>query len=516
MVAHPVILRGLATLAADGPPVVVQRSDADFLPAILAELGGDPGLRDLLRQTPRLDERGAWSFGQPVHQMFQVALFEVCCDRPGLPRLDPTQIESAGLVVRRVESGAARHYRWLRRGKSVCGWRAISSAGESQEDPEAERRPDPLRALPAEQRRFLGASSVALNVPSEQVTPLYVAPAAVCRAAGRTILYGLVPVTSTERAEADPRSGDAGYDLAFVREHLVGYLRASSVGSRPAVRQRIPRPGAVVDRSATSQAEFAEWVMLLRQLGIELGVFDETLPDSAPARRLLGLLNTLRVCFAATEQTLARQVPLGDALAAAARVFVQQVEGESVQMPDAWPTIDSTLADELATTARLALNARLQTLQPEQGRYEDRSAQYCLRGFVRIACREGCPSRIYWSSNSQLFSILPWYEMGNRPMPRIELPPIDRQIIRKLKPNVTFVVPGKLFDFMQSNDPLAILRGEATEGSGLGIRWICGFNIPIITLCAFILLYVILVLLNIVFWWLPFVRVCLPLPEKKG
>ena len=46
---------------------------------------------------------------------------------------------------------------------------------------------------------------------------------------------------------------------------------------------------------------------------------------------------------------------------------------------------------------------------------------------------------------------------------------------------------------------------------------ICSFSIPIITICALIVLMIFVSLLNIVFWWLPFFRICLPilLPGKR-
>ena len=42
---------------------------------------------------------------------------------------------------------------------------------------------------------------------------------------------------------------------------------------------------------------------------------------------------------------------------------------------------------------------------------------------------------------------------------------------------------------------------------------ICSFSLPIITLCALILLIIIVNLFNIIFFWLPFFKVCLPLPK---
>jgi hypothetical protein len=42
---------------------------------------------------------------------------------------------------------------------------------------------------------------------------------------------------------------------------------------------------------------------------------------------------------------------------------------------------------------------------------------------------------------------------------------------------------------------------------------VCSFSIPIITICALILLMIIIKLLDIVFFWMPFFQICLPLPK---
>ena len=44
----------------------------------------------------------------------------------------------------------------------------------------------------------------------------------------------------------------------------------------------------------------------------------------------------------------------------------------------------------------------------------------------------------------------------------------------------------------------------------------CSFSIPIITICALILLLIIVKLLDIVFFWMPFFQICLPLPKFKA
>ena len=78
---------------------------------------------------------------------------------------------------------------------------------------------------------------------------------------------------------------------------------------------------------------------------------------------------------------------------------------------------------------------------------------------------------------------------------------------------------GDTFDLMNS---LKLGKGATPDavpdqepGPGLGLQWICSFSLPVITLVAMILLMIMIVMLNLVFFWLPFVRICLPFPKMK-
>jgi hypothetical protein len=65
------------------------------------------------------------------------------------------------------------------------------------------------------------------------------------------------------------------------------------------------------------------------------------------------------------------------------------------------------------------------------------------------------------------------------------------------------------------------IQEEASKGLGadtqpIDLGRLCSLSIPIITICALVLLLVIVVVLNIVFWWLPFFKICFPLPSPGG
>jgi hypothetical protein len=99
---------------------------------------------------------------------------------------------------------------------------------------------------------------------------------------------------------------------------------------------------------------------------------------------------------------------------------------------------------------------------------------------------------------------------------RIEMPSIGLKDLRKHKRGVAFQLPPDLNNLLNRVNP-GMLKGGglADAGAPLGIAVICTFSIPIITICALIVLFIFLLLLNIIFWWLPFIRICFPIPKPK-
>ncbi len=103
MVDHAVILRGASFTGAVDAPVILQRTDQEFIPAILEALASQRGREAIAESVASTrDDNHLLKLFQPVHRTFHVALLEVVCDTFGQPRLDPQRIDSAGLVLRRV------------------------------------------------------------------------------------------------------------------------------------------------------------------------------------------------------------------------------------------------------------------------------------------------------------------------------------------------------------------------------------------------------------------------------
>jgi hypothetical protein len=56
----------------------------------------------------------------------------------------------------------------------------------------------------------------------------------------------------------------------------------------------------------------------------------------------------------------------------------------------------------------------------------------------------------------------------------------------------------------------------ACEEGGNPLGMICSISIPIITICALILLMIMVNLLDIIFHWVPYFILCLPFPKFSG
>jgi hypothetical protein len=64
--------------------------------------------------------------------------------------------------------------------------------------------------------------------------------------------------------------------------------------------------------------------------------------------------------------------------------------------------------------------------------------------------------------------------------------------------------------------PSAGGKAGPCKSGGVEMGMICTFSLPIITICALILLMIIVLLFDIIFRWIPFFIMCFPLPRFKG
>ena len=102
---------------------------------------------------------------------------------------------------------------------------------------------------------------------------------------------------------------------------------------------------------------------------------------------------------------------------------------------------------------------------------------------------------------------------------RLEAPSIKPKDLRKYARGVGIAMSPelhKLASCMDGDSMDAVIGNieSCDSNSGLSIQMVCTFSIQIIFLVAFIVMFIFLIILNFVFWWLAYLRICLPIPKR--
>ncbi|MBL8350603.1 MAG: hypothetical protein JNL87_09830 [Burkholderiaceae bacterium] len=534
---HPVLIGAPRDMLAQRCPLILQRSDEDFIESTLADLRSAAGRAQLQSLRARtVDAKGQLKLFQPIQRQFHLALIEAWCDAPGAPRIAPARVHSAGLLLRRLDAGG-RPEGWMKSQGRLRGWQSLARLGGAGRDPDAalrlERRATGVAAI--DRQLAASAAASADEALEEQVIPLYLAPPDVNADAGKTLFYGLVPTVSGDLSEAAPSLGDDadqrfGPDTAAFTQHLVEALRGEGQ-SLPFAGQALrsgwfdasempadlPPPdittaqwNALKDPGSSDARAMQRLLLLLRQLSGEFNAFD----GGKEVAALQALLRAIRLPLVLQDgEKVARTVVAFDFLRDATDLLLAKESlPRTVEMPSVFPALDAATRQRLKTALHAAMSARFSAMKGRAGRFDEPGARYVLRAFVRLKSECGQAPRTVWSEDSEPFGIAAWYEGAGAPPVQIPLPDAsDRSLLKQLKPNVAFVVPPSMQNLL-SGKTKDLMEGKGSVGTA-GLSWICGFNIPIITICAFIVLNIFLTLFNLIFGWLFFIKICIPFPK---
>ena len=530
-------------------PLIVQRTEQDFLAATIADAENDAltPITPSVNPDTRMSELRVF---QPVHRTFNVALVELSCDEYGVPPLDPKKIDSAGIVVRRVQktnldskNGApmACNEGWMSSKGALKGWMSLEPSAEDL-DPDPTKRPEPYHAgTPALLALLRKAAAPPM---SEATTSLFAITPDARAKIGRTLMYAVVPCSSSERTEASDSMAEQKrhqYDPQDVADQMPPFFKQSTgwrndtIGGEKWAAKSDPSDGSVRGLDSVDQQvartdigsidnKISKYVDNLRKIQIQYDLFGD---DGAELR---AAIEHLRVYYDTAKHTDKIGRPAIDHLREACDRLVSSTEQPPVnppsgwtpstpspswfRMPTRWGAVSKDEAGAISKAVTKTLTAHLNAFLAPEGRFDDVNARYVVRAFARIKRDDGCPPKLIWSDPTPPFQIVPWFETGPTPPPVVVMPEVTPGNIRKFKPNVAFKMPSSLFDFLNKNAPKDLLAGQGSQGGDNGFDWICGFNIPIITLCAFIVLYIFLQLLNIVFWWMAFIKICIPIPRR--
>ncbi|SAK96312.1 hypothetical protein AWB81_05375 [Caballeronia arationis] len=517
--AHDVVLRPLG--GGDAGTVIVSLREDAFLQALFADLRADDWeTRLAARRRLRHGADGRLELSLPIHRQHHVALFEAACRMPGMPPVDPRKLAGMGLVLRRLNPADGSLLGWMKSNGQPLGWRFTAAAPGASPgaDPDPDPPQRPATALPASAQLAvrLSARRGAAPLPVEDVVPLYVAPPDICRARGRTIVFGVVPVASSERvATASAPDFDAlsGDDLTQVLLHFSEYLKARPDMSMPRAGQSLDPAWNVLGTPAsadTDEGRLYAFGVFLQQLQVELGAFS----GAAAARALLAELAQLVLPMGADADGNARpDVNAADFAAAAADILVGgNANASGLTMPTGWPRIDDAAGERLTRCALACLSARVSDVAPHTPKFDRDDALYVVRAFARMQNHAQCASALIWSTcYCEPFRVVPWWD-GDGPPMRLAMPPLSK--LKMLRPSVTFEVPPEIANLL-NGDMKKLASGEGSRPSGIGIGWLCSFSLPIIFLCAFIILNLFLKLFDICFFWMAYVKICIPYPKPK-
>jgi hypothetical protein len=169
-------------------------------------------------------------------------------------------------------------------------------------------------------------------------------------------------------------------------------------------------------------------------------------------------------------------------------------------------------------TSALAISVQGDTAPPpDVPKLDARSlSRYVLRcAYQRPECKPPHPDVV--SNPTRPFRIASFFDL-DAPARSITIAmPIDTSIkdLRKLRKNVNFLLSNQLRSQMNRVTSLKdAMAGQFADGESLDVGLLCSFSIPVITICALMVLMIFISLLNIVFWWMPFLRICFPIALK--
>jgi hypothetical protein len=97
---------------------------------------------------------------------------------------------------------------------------------------------------------------------------------------------------------------------------------------------------------------------------------------------------------------------------------------------------------------------------------------------------------------------------------RIQIP--DPVNMRRFNRGIAIEMPPNLRKILDGVTPKLLKEEPLGPGGDWGIGMICSFSFQIFMVLGFIIAFIFLILLNIAFWWLAFIKICFPIPVRKS
>ena len=446
---------------------------------------------------------------QAVHGHFYLVAATLTCRRPGLPEheVNTSLQERVVFVLRRTDKDGAE-WAWVDDpdGKDGKSWKLLDRNAAEKLDADEELLPlFPLRYTVDDRLRrlYVGLVPTASND--------------AFKAAGALSPLAKHDDTKKGSPSADPRP-DA---LTAKVTNALRLLMATETEAPDGAKD----PATIKQTMADQQVEASRFLLLdfAEFLHDTMGWFADSW--SAPTRAEEVTLWTTLATPAVSGGTMSwrdalktawneRLVLSGDATGPPSLQLNLRKPGLSPEQLDADVVAAlPTLATSGATTTATSVQGD-SAPPPDVPKLDARSeSKYVLRcAYRRPECKPPHPDVV--SRPSQPFRIASFFDL-DAPARSITIAmPIDTSIkdLRKLRKNVSFLLSNELRSQMNRVTNMKdAMDGKFADGENLDIGLLCSFSIPVITICALIVLMIFISLLNIVFWWMPFLRICFPI-----
>ena len=497
---------------------------------------------------------------QPIHGHFNLISASLVCRIPGMPDrlLDAADDEAVGFVLRRLvpmpASGATATV-GSGSGASKLGTGGSSIDGQAADAPDAQVEDarlvehawiaDPL-AGPGWQP--VGTSAARL-VANEELLPLF--PLQFQDGGRRRLFVGLIPTGSVETFKAtgtlspaattpdgspvDGRPDEFDTQVIAPLAELVRTKAAVDKGTVPQAA-KVAASNLRQEASEFLLLDFADllrihmptlWTAVRAAQRPASGAGPQALYDALTAARASSAPNA-RTIRALLVEAADKALRIADEGGSAAAMGVDLADAVGLRDAGGLPAEPTFTA--LRATIRGALpEPPAATTEPPRAdaaaagnvpKLAGRRARFVVRCVFRRPRCLPLPLDIV-SDPTEPFTIAPFFDPDAPARTvRVELP-VKTTIaeLRKYPKSVGFAISNQLREQMSRvTDLKKTMDGELGAGESLDLGMLCSFSIPIITICALIVLLIFVGLLNLVFWWMPFLRICLPiaLPGKRA
>lgn len=483
--ASPLWPTSLETLDAIQRPALLRFTSDRFMDDLIALLTSEPG--SLSQYVAKADPLKLF---QPVHGEFNLVAASLVCRTLGLPdRAINLSTDKIGFVLRRIIGATLigdDEYAWMlpKDPKQAPSWQLVKNR----------------RTLEKEEKK------------EEEIIPLF--PLSfVANGRKRRIFAGLIPTSSRESFVAADALNLMPTDAALqsLNEEIDGQI--------------VAQLKVLKENKGTTASDIAIEASLF--LLLDLALFLEKNLNSAWLTIKNGSAPA-GVLYEQMNKKVDSTTTLYNALKA---VYDQQKRIIGEESPSPTVKFDLSQSEIVPVDLGKALNSALAqandakpyTLPSDSTTSAPKFSQnggerYVLRCVYQRNCKPIPQTSV--SERSVPFALASFFD-PDAPARTIRIVmPVDttQAGLRKFKKSVGFLLSDQLrAQLDRVSDAKAALKGELSSEQPLNIGVLCSFSIPIITICALIVLMIFLNLLNIIFWWLPLLRICFPINLKvKG